>query len=174
MAQTSISLGETDKKKIFSLISISQSSLWRQQREIDGLARINSWNLWQQSVCVRTRPEFPRIQFESRLEWLKPKTCSDTWVYRLIYKMTLGKYIKSRAAGEGKIVSHPGEVTWCEYHFVAAAGTNVVILLYGIVHAIKGTSTFRRHLYFSLSAGDLRSLNKSHNPLAVCGPRWFN
>lgn len=81
---------------MLSLISISQSSLWRQQKEIDGLVRINSWNQWERSVCVRTSLELPRIKVESRLGWLRPETCSDTWVYPLICKAAMGRNINFR------------------------------------------------------------------------------
>lgn len=47
-------------------------------RRLMVLVRINSWNFWELSVCVRTSLKLPRIKVESCLGWLRPKACSNT------------------------------------------------------------------------------------------------
>lgn len=82
--QTSILLGGRWKYVGSSLVS---RHFWRQHKKTDGVAKIKSWNLWEQSVCV------PRIKAESCLCWLRPKACNNTWVYCLVQATNVAQNI---------------------------------------------------------------------------------
>lgn len=87
-------------KKKESCISITLLSVWRQQQEIYGPARINSWNLWDPFVFVRISLEFPRIKVKSRLGGRGSKTCNDTPVHHTRSNATMGQIIDFRTQGK--------------------------------------------------------------------------
>lgn len=83
--------------------SISQLSPWRQHNEIDGLQRINSWDLWEQSVCVKSSLYTPKDKnvesslgrcIEKKKKWSISRASQwDHRVWMLIFEKKKASYL---------------------------------------------------------------------------------